>query len=257
MLSLRELQGAFWDAIARAPGEFDGDACDPRLLGLIAPGAALAPADRLRVYADMYFWRILDALREDYPRVAALLGEHAWQALGRDYLIRHPSTNPSLRHAGRALAAFIAATAEPGAPPWLAALARLEWARVEVFDAPDARPLRLADLRTIPPEDWPRLRFTLVPAYAVLVSDWPVDRLWKEDAETAGVRPERVALRIWRDAFRVYHARMDATEERLLARVAAGDTFAALCEELDDPEDAGARLLGWLDAGLLASATVV
>jgi hypothetical protein len=257
VLSLRELQGAFWDAVARAPGEFDGGACDPRLLDLIAPSVSLAPAERLRVYAEMYFWRLVDALREDYPRVSALLGEHAWRALVRDYLVRHPSADPSLRHAGGALAEFIAATSGPAAPPWLAALARLEWARVEAFDAPDARPLRLADLRAVPPEDWPRLRFALAPACAVLVEDWPVDRLWKDDAETAGAAPERVALRIWRDDFRVYHARMDATEERLFSQLAAGATFATLCEELDDPEDAGARLLAWLDAGILADATVV
>jgi hypothetical protein len=253
VLSLRELQGAFWDALGRAPGAFDPAACDPRLLALVAPSPTLDPADRLHVYADMYFWRILDALREDYPRVAALLGEDAWPALVREYLARHPSTHPSLRHAGRALADFVAATTGPGAPPWLADLARLEWARVEAFDAPDATPLGLVDLQRLPADDWPRLAFTPVPSLAVVVSDWPVDRVWKDEPADA---PERTALRVWRREWRVWHARMTPAEERALAGLCAGDTFAALCEAFERPEDAGVQLLRWLEDGLLAGAAV-
>jgi len=57
-------------------------------------------------------------------------------------------------------------TVQLGAPPWIAELARFEWARLDLFDAPDAAPVALDALRAVAPEDWARLRFTPVPALA-------------------------------------------------------------------------------------------
>jgi hypothetical protein len=254
--SLRELQESFWQALAHDPGAPEGPAPEPGLLAVVAPAARLAPADRVRIYADMYFWRILDALRADFPRLAAVLGEERFQALGRAYLARHPSRHPSLRHAGGALPAFLAAEGLPDLP-YLADLARLEWARVEVFDALDAHPVRVEDLRRLPADEWPALRFAPVPALAVLVADWPVDRVWDLAAsgEVPAVSgPARTALRVWREGFAVYHVRMDAREEEALGRVLAGCTFATVCDGLDDPAEAGALLLRWLEDGILRAA---
>ena len=35
----------------------------------------LGAAERVRIYSDMFVWRQVDALREDFPEVAARLGE--------------------------------------------------------------------------------------------------------------------------------------------------------------------------------------
>src|SRR5207253_769134 len=152
--------------------------------------------------------------------------------LARGYVAAHPSTEPSIRHLGRALPAFLAGYQ----PAYLVDLARLEWTRLEVFDAPDATPLTAADLRRIAPEDWPGLRFTLVPACARLVTRWPVHRLWDDAA--APLAPARTALRVWREGFLVYHTAMDPAEEAALDRLVAGEPFAAVCEGFDDPAEA-------------------
>src|SRR5690242_10865637 len=133
--ALRELQAAFWRSIATRPG--DG-APEGDLLGVVR-GGRLAPADRVGVYASMYLWRLVDALAEDFPKVAAALGRERFADVVRAYLARHPSTEPSVRHLGRALPAFLVGVE----PAWLADLARLEWTRLDVFDAPDAAPLTL------------------------------------------------------------------------------------------------------------------
>src|SRR5207302_663705 len=147
----------------------------------------------------------------------------------RAYLARHPSTEPSVRHLGRALSGFLAGVE----PAWLADLARLEWARLEVFDAPDASPLTLDDLRAVPPEEWPDLRFAPLPALARVVADWPVHELWSDPSRP--VAPVRTALRVWRDGFLVYQAPMDAVEEAGFGHLLAGAPFAALCETVGDP----------------------
>ncbi len=245
--SLRELQGAFWRSIAREPGA--APVPDRLLLETVPPTPKLAPAERVHVYAGMYLWRLVDALREDFPKLATVLGDDGFADLVRDYVAAHPSTEPSIRHLGGALPAFLAGYQ----PAYLADLARLGWTRLEVFDAPDATPLTAADLRRIAPEDWPGLRFTLVPACARLVTRWPVHRLWDDAA--APLAPARTALRVWREGFLVYHTAMDPAEEAALERLVAGKPFAAVCEGLDDPAEAGALLLRWVEDGIVAGAS--
>ena len=243
--SLRELQGAFWRSIARAPG--DAPLPEPVLLEAVPPTPTLTSAERVHVYAGMYLWRVVEALREDFGKLAAALGDEGFAHLVRDYVAVHPSTEPSIRHIGRALPDFLAGRE----PPFLADLARLEMARLDVFDAPDAAPLTAADLRRVAPEEWPALRFALVPACARLVTDWPVHRLWTDAA--APLAAARTALRVWREGFVVYHTAMDPVEEAALERLAAGETFATVCEAFDGPAEAGAMLLRWIADGVIAS----
>jgi hypothetical protein len=256
-LALRDLQARFWEALARAPGAFAPAAAAPELLAAIEPSATLDPAGRLAIYADAYFWRIREALRADYPRTAALLGDAGFDALVRAYLARHPSTHPSLREVGRRLPEFLATGWEAPAPPFLADLARLEWARVEVFDAPDAAPLAAAALREVPPKAWPALRLMPVPACEVVRAAWPVHVLWAGAAEVA---PAPTVLRVWRQGWAVYHTPMDATEAAAFARLCAGAPFAAVCEVFADlpPEaaaaEAGALLARWIADELLVLA---
>ena len=120
MPALRELQAAFWRSLT-------GGAAEASLLGRIRSTPELQAAERLGIYARMYRDRIVEALREDFPRVAAVVGEERFQALAGSYLAGHPSAHPSLRHFGRGLPAFIATGPLPGLPSYLADLSRLEW----------------------------------------------------------------------------------------------------------------------------------
>jgi RNA polymerase sigma-70 factor (ECF subfamily) len=231
---LRDVQRAFWHALA-------GDGGDPLLARVVSS------PERVEIYTGMYVARIVDALAEDFPKVAAALGPEAFAALAREYLVRHPSSAPSIRQVGAALPDFVGGRE----PAWLADLARLEWARLDVFNAPDAEPLTLADLERIPADEWPALRFALVPACVRLVTAWPVHRLWTDTAtRSCPSGPHWV----WRDGFLVYQAPMDAPEEEAFVRFAAGRPFEAVCEALDDPEEAAALLLRWLEDGIVARA---
>ena len=109
----------------------------------------LSAVERLDVYARMYFVRIHDVLRDEYARTAAALGGEAFHDLVTDYLQACPPAHPSLREAGARLPAFVAGHALAADRPWLAELARLERARLEVFDGPDAAPLSIAALRDV------------------------------------------------------------------------------------------------------------
>jgi hypothetical protein len=145
---------------------------------------------------------------------------------------------------------------ETARPAHLADLARLEWARVEAFDAADAELLHGADLDAIAPADWPVLRLALVPSCRVIECAWPVHEIW---AGTAPTDRRPTTLRVWREGWSVSHAPMGDLERTLFPLLRRGEPFARLCEAADDggdPEAAarqvGGLLMRWLEDRLLA-----
>jgi hypothetical protein len=262
MLPLHDVQARFLRSLAAAPGPLASHGFDPALLALVEGCGALGSADRLDVYAQMYWARLVDVLRDDFPRVAVILGAERFAALACAYLTRHPSTHPSVRWLGSEFADFLAGHGPVEGLPFLADLARLEWARLAVFDAADAVPLRVDELRAIPPSAWPSLTFHLVPAMRVLRLAWPVHELWAASDPTAAateMRPTEAVLRVWRDGFAAYQARVDTVERIALEQLLAGAPFAALCGRLEvilSPSEAAREAAGlilrWVEDGLLA-----
>ena len=262
MPGLRELQACFFRSLTRVP-EGGSPSFDPVLVRCVEGKGQLGPEQRIDIYAQMYYARLREVLHEDFPRVAAVLGCADFDTVVRAYLVDHPSTCPSLRHLGRQFAAFLDTRAETASLPFLGDLARLEWARLDVFDAPDGELLRADHLQDIAPEAWPGLRFRLTPACQILHSDWPVHEIWaaaeKDPPRYECVRVDKTTLRVWRDGFAVYHAKMDAIEHAAFDRVLAGDPFAAVCGAVEAflPEEeaaaaVGSLLLRWIEDGLLA-----
>jgi hypothetical protein len=209
----------------------------------------------------MYRARLLDVLQKDFPRVTTLVGDEYFHKLAYQYLARYPSTHPSVRYIGRHFAEFLDIEAKVEELPFLADLARLEWARLEVFDAPDAEPLQMVDLQAILPEEWPALRFRLIPACQMLRSPWPVHQIWAAQEETPPyelVRPAETVMRVWRDGFIIYQASMNSAERLGLDCVLAGKTFSEICAALEPvlpaetvTHEVGGLLMRWIEDGIL------
>jgi hypothetical protein len=259
VLALPDLQRAFFRAVTAACGAHCPEA---DLIAEVRGDGRLDARARLDVYARMYCARLLDVLFEDYPRVAAIIGEDEFASLAHDYIAIHCSTDPSLRWFGRRFPDFLAERAAHS-PSFLSDLARLEWTRLGVFDAGDAPTLTVDRLRELAPEAWATLRLQLIPAFEVLRAAWPVHRIWDADAaEPASAwQPDETWLRVWRRDDLVYQASMDATERAALAHVQAGDDFGTLCDGLtalvsqeDAAGTAGALLLRWIEDGVLRPA---
>src|SRR5207249_4628005 len=121
---------------------------------LVRADERLSVIERLDIYADMYFYRIRDALKEDFAAVAAVIGDARFHNLITDYLLAHPPAHFSLRYAGQHLPAFLAQHSCAGHWPYLSDLALLEWSVLGAFDAPDAPVLDAAALQSVPVERW-------------------------------------------------------------------------------------------------------
>ena len=271
MPTLAQTQQLFWKLITAPEGVAAGlaglsraerDAAD----GLVRGDTRLSSVERLDVYANMYFFRIRDCLKDDFAAVAAVVGEAAFHNLITDYLLVHPSSHFSLHYVGQHLPRFVATHAIAKTWPYLPDLAALEWSIMEAFDAPDAEPITAASLATIPAERWATLRFAVTPSLRMLRLDWPVHEVWArtQRGEDAGeVRATPTVIRVWRQNLRVFHRAIDVTESAALGAVTNGATFAETCESIaavaDDaaPAEAAAALLqAWLADALLTACTL-
>ncbi|HEV8201297.1 MAG TPA: DNA-binding domain-containing protein [Candidatus Polarisedimenticolia bacterium] len=173
------------EALVRA-GKADASAIESFLGG----DERLPAAERLDIYANMYFFRLLDCLREDFPRLATALGEERFHNLATDYLLAHPSANPSLRYLGERLPAFFAGHALARQSACLADLTVLEWTRADLFDAADARALGRDDVAPLAGAHGGDLPLRTVPAFRLLRLEHDAPALWRElrdrDAQDSG-----------------------------------------------------------------------
>jgi hypothetical protein len=194
---------------------------------LIVGDARASAQQRLEVYAHMYRARMIEALESQFPRLAAQLGPDAFADLCAAYVADEPSTHPSLRRVGERLPAWLAAHRpdDTAAAP----LARLEWARADVFDAADEPVLTLDQLRA-----WPANRFAELPLLLI-----------------AAHRLTRDARLVWRQGTTIYHRTVDDAERAALLLVSEGTRFGVVCESLllapdQNEPDAVARAFTWL-----------
>jgi hypothetical protein len=282
---LARAQQRLWRLIASPEGVRTALADEPPdepLAALIQSDGQLSAEDRLDVYANAYFYRILEVLQQDFPTLEnaleKALGETAFHDLATSYLAVHPSENPSLRWIGGRLPGFLeshrAALPFRKHAPWAADLAAFEWAMGEVFDAADRSSADRESLATRAPADWDSLPLVLAPAVRLLRLRWPVPELCaaRRDERTLPLsqssqssqsplskfEPCATDVCIWRHDERAFHRTLDRLEADALAEVQRGIRFGRLCEQLaqqlgdsDAPGRAAGWLARWIDDGLL------
>lgn len=75
-----------------AGNSIEVEACD-----FIKPSPTLQPAERIQIYNQQYWWRLLSALHDILPLVVRLFGPHEFnQKIGIPYLLKYPSKHWSL-----------------------------------------------------------------------------------------------------------------------------------------------------------------
>jgi len=243
--ALRDLQAAF---AAHLAGEDDGG-----LAGAIA-GDSIPAVARLQVHHNHVRTSLASALAATFPTVQALVGEDFFKAMARAFVAASLPAQPVLAEYGEGFPCFVAAWAPARDLPYLADVARLDWALNAAWLAPEEGRLSAVQLAGLPAGRLPLLRLALSPGTTRLASAHPVDRIWAasqpdapegEVALDGGVR--LVVLRQGDDAAFV---QLEAGEAAFLDAVAEGLTLEAAAgraarEQGDFDLSSGfARLLG-------------
>jgi hypothetical protein len=194
------------------------------------------------------------ALAAVYPTLQQLLGEPSFAGLARAFWRRHPPQRGDIATWGGELAAFVADDEALAPEPYLADVARLEWAVHEAERAADAAaPQGLELLGTHDPA---ALWLLLAPGIALVESPHPVATIWWAHRSAGPDRfaPVRAAFaagrgetaRVARESWRATVALIDAPEQRFTAAALAGRPLGAALSEAGETFDFQA----WLVAAL-------
>jgi hypothetical protein len=136
-------------------------------------------ATALDIYRNNWRGNLHGALAGAYPVVQALVGAEFFRLMARAFIAAHPSRSGNLHRYGAEFGDLIAGFAPAGDLPYLADVARLEWACHLAYFAPDAEALDLSRLARMSPGDFAMLRLLLHPGCRVVRSDYPVASIWQ------------------------------------------------------------------------------
>ena len=232
-LPLDQLQRWFHGSVTHPDGVHAG-AGDVAIADVLRGPVELDdPASGVGIYAGMYFARLLEVLEQDFPALAAHLGDGERTALFRAYLVEHPSTHPNLNRLGARLPGFLA----EHRPGFVAELARLERSIQEVFDAPRADTLSSNELARVPQSQWAELTLDPAPsvrlhAFTHPVNDWY--QAYRDDDTRPTPVPEASHLVVYRREGRVWRLPLEPDAHALLASLAGGATLGQALQERAD-----------------------
>jgi len=229
---LRDLQSAMGAGLRE-----DFKAAPPP--GLVAGDPERAAA-RFMIHRGNFVESLVNALGHTYPAIKTICGEHNFRVLAGAFVRAHPPRRPELMAYGGDFAEFAAGHAGAMSDfPFLADLARLEWALHDAYFADDAPALAPETLGAIEPERLPALVLALHPAARIVASErHPIHTIWaaaaKGDAlpdpltlsgplRSSGPLPEGgEAVLVARTSGPVEAFRLDAGEAAFLGAVAVG-----------------------------------
>jgi hypothetical protein len=209
--------------------------------------------ERLAIYGNAYYARLLECLRAEFPVLTRLLGEEAFNGFGFGYLQAYPSRSYTLAELGRHFPQYLAETRPAAAvdaargPDWadfLIDLATVERTYSEVFDGPGTETsctLSPEDVAAIGHDEWLSARLLPVPCLRLLRLRFPVHEyvlaVRGQSAAVSPPAPRETCLAVTRRDYVVRATAVEADEFEVLSALMAGETVGqAIARVADRPE---------------------
>ena len=245
-LALRDLQRAF---AAHLSGEDQ-----PALVAEILPAA-----QRLRIHRHHVLDSLASALAATFPTVQAVVGADFFRGLARAFIGRSLPSQPVLTEYGAGFPAFIAGHDAARDLPYLADVARLDWALNLAFHAPAGGRLAAADLAALPADRLPSLRLGLAPGTVLVASPYPLDRIWAASQPGAAADPVDLAaggvrLLVLRRSDDAAFVTLSAGEAAFVAGLGEGLSLEEAAGRAETDFDLSACFARLLGLGIFAAA---
>lgn len=210
------------------------------------------PAQRFGVYRNNVVVALVDALADTFDVTRQLVGDEFFRAMAACHARAHPPSSPVLAYYGADFPAFVEAFAPARSVPYLADVARLEYARVVAFHAADvpsrARASRFAALTD--PARVAKCRLCTAPALQPVMSPYPIVSIWaahQGDGSLEAVPAGRgEAALVWREQFEVVVLPVAPATARFVVVLMAGATIGEALESV--PADQGVDAVDILGA---------
>jgi hypothetical protein len=244
----REMRGSLLNGDYRAMGTMLSEGVSP---------------DTINIYRNTFLMSLTKALRLSYPVIERLVGDEFFEATAQRYVIERPPEIAHLDRYGGAFAKFLLNFDPVAALPYLADVAKLEWAITCALHAPDESPLDLQKLSVVSPEDQGSIRFIGHPSIRLLHLDYPADSIWRAviDGDDNALRSVNlsdgdVRLLVERRAKGVEFIRLERRHWRFAEKLLSGSPIQAALSEAEDI-DASAAIAEHLACGRFISFSLV
>ncbi len=210
---------------------------DKRVFDAIVKPANMDVEERLLVYRNGYYLRLIDILQDDYSVLCQVMGEKAFAAMIRSYLRTFPSHHFSVNSVGKHLASFLKNT--DGCHRSFVELAKFEWTLGQALTAPDVPMFTMADLAAVPPESWPEMVLNLHPSVNIISCQYNTLARWQHNNENgddidAVLLDEPQFHMLWRYDNSAHFCTVSQEQRHLLQLFQQGKCFALACETMFD-----------------------
>jgi hypothetical protein len=272
VLSLAAFQASMAHAVMRPLVAGDSMSRENRAVAneLVKPNDRLTSSDRLQIYNQQYWWRLLSSFSDDFGGLRSILGERKFHKLSVAYLNSIGSRSWNLRDLGSHLESYLLEHPEWIAPHGQLAIemVRVEWGRIVAFDGEEKKPLDPEEFVTRRPE---RMTLALQPYVTLLELHYPIDHLLRRlkhseagsasnavSAErkprpirlTSRLAPAPIYLAIHRSELLVYYKRLEPEAFHVLTALRDGNSLEAACEfafgsSTESPESISEKIRTW------------
>jgi hypothetical protein len=242
---------------------------------VVLRSATRTSIERLEVYGNCYFLRLLECMRAFFPALADTLGKDVFNGFAYGYLCEHPPSSYTLDRLADRFVHYLESTRPElescvdtgdGAddrtrslsmswPEFIIDLARLEATINEVFDGPGVEresTLSADQLSLLTPEQWAAARLEPVPCLRLLAFRYPVNDFYTSFRRGEDPRlpePENTCAAITRRDYVVRRFNVSRSEFDLLSALVAGqtvgDAIAACAESHAAPDELAPLIQSW------------
>jgi hypothetical protein len=257
LTSFADVQAFLGLVIPRASSIDTDPASVAKTKQVVAVGVRLSPVEQLEIYREQFWLRHVGAMKEDFVTVHHLLGDDEFQLLCAAYFLAYPPKSFTLRDLGERFAEFLQ-TAEPWAKDALLHdCARLEWAFVEAFDAPDAPPLDPTTIAEAPEDAWGHARVILHPSVQLLELSYAAHifrRDVRDEESPERPTPAPTCVVVYRGPEKLMYIALEPLAFELLRLLAKGELLAPACErvaaeaQIADSSELEGKVGAWFQA---------
>lgn len=225
----------------------------------LPPGVTGPDADlRFAVYRNNVAHSLRQALAARFPVIERLVGEAYFTALAGVYLDQSPPASPVLLGWGATFPAFLAGFEPLAAYPYLADVARVEYARGLAFHAADAP---LIDPAALTGADPAQMRLALHPSVQMIRLQHPAVSIWAANQPGAQPGPlpagPEIALILRNPDYDVPVSAITPGDAALLEALAEGAPLlvaAETAQAIEPGHDAGRLLIALMRSGAFCPA---
>lgn len=189
----------------------------------------MAASDRLQIHKNNFKLTLSSALMDVFPVIMSFVGEQWLEAALKKFAVQYPPSEACLSSYGGEFADFLDSFAPAVRLPYLADLARVEWAIHMCQNAKDEMTLKPADWANLVKTDMQSLSFSLVAAHKFIESDYPLLDLWNvgtgtDTSSEINLEAGGTTLLVIRPQSEVLIFPLDMNECRFLSSMNKGET---------------------------------